>query len=672
MKHKELLSLPAPVDQTGSTTNRCYYIVAAIHNLKDKQLLEVCTYNKDSTIKRRTFITPDNEWFNYWVETNKWDKIRTIYNDYWINSIHHIYISDIELPDKSNSIICKFFKISKRIKKEYGGSIKMRPQGLIYINNFQKRATDALAESKAKAKERELCKIISNTNLEIPDNFLEFIIESVLPNDALAFYKTSYNQARVICALCGHKYTFNDKPYNQGITHCPYCSKQVAFATINSASRAHRYSGHAAYLDKAGDNFVIRCFHIKRDMSARYRDLKDRLVEFARYYYKKGKTRMLLKESWCSFYNQKEQLERFYLQKSVSVWRECQFMKRSIENLKGTFFENNIELFNLMIKRSHTAIMMIHKFNTWTALESLSKIGYYGIVEEFATGRNKQDTVINLYGKKANAIIGVPHSILLKYKYSKLRERDILAIKQLISYGRLGQLTQERLDFISSILTNSSIDPLAIFRTFGLEKILNYINKQARLKTQKDREYYGDISVECSPQAAWRDFHDYRKDLIDLGQDISDEGIMFPRDLYAAHQAATMRVVEKRDRLKSMAQKEKYDLYSKSVKKYVRKSMQGDVYCIKVLATPNELSADAKALRHCAGSDRYVEAVAAKRAIMFCVRHTSAPNKPLYTLEVQACGLVIVQLRGYGNTEAPKAVYDFVDSYLNTIEPSRT
>jgi hypothetical protein len=406
---------------------------------------------------------------------------------------------------------------------------------------------------------------------------------------------------------------------------------------------------------------------VKRDSKAEYKDIRKHLHEFGRYVFIPGKTFFFKNEYKYNIGNNREYCVNFFLNNKVEIYDGgCFFMPESIDNLKGTFFERHIESIKAVDAKTRSrsnTIMALYKYNTWSAVEYLGKLGYTQLVCEIAAGRRKEDRAINLYQKKANAVLGVPHSILSKFNHGDFFERDIKAIKQLIDMGKLGQLTPERIDFIRSTLTNNSLDPLDIFRDFGIEKVLNYMHRQAKLKTdQMSADTPGATAV--TPVRAWHDFQDYRRECHELGWDITNEGILFPKDLYAAHERASALVKEARFNKQTAPI---LDDFKKHVKKYLKKTFANSAYIFRVCREPLELRLESDALNHCVHS--YDRRVAEGTSLIFFVRSAEAPDKPLYTLECNPKSMNMVQMRGKGNCAAPPAAVDFARECIGKIAP---
>jgi hypothetical protein len=288
--------------------------------------------------------------------------------------------------------------------------------------------------------------------------------------------------------------------------------------------------------------------------------------------------------------------------------------------------------------------------------------------------------MVNLYGKKLNSVLGVPHSILKQYNPATLTEGCIKAIKQLISFGRLGQLTTERFKFIAKevVTYNDSLGALDIFRTFGLEKVFNYLDRQAEAVNKKDkksRRKAGGCGMQpMYPKAnramMWRDFQDYRRQCHKLGHDLTNEGIMFPKDLHESHQRATEEIAEiqRIENEKKMHEKNAAIMkdFETAVKKYLKNQIIDGGLIFRICQTPQELTAEGNALHHCVGG--YADRVAAKTCLIFFIRAANQPDKPYYTLEVNPRTNNIVQLRGFSNRMPPDGVQRFAEECVAQIQ----
>lgn len=649
LNYKELLKLPPAKDKEQLINQTCCF-VASTHKSKDDGLiLQICLYDyidNEHRLVKRVFCNKKKDWFTYFPEKNKLNTTEPIRSN---SHLSRYYCANSS--DETDKIIKKFFA-SDNIYS-----------GISFIHGFQ----EARAHEKRRKKERELeteaNKRIARTHkLEIPDSFCDWIRDKVLPTDKIIIYK-GY---RCHCALCGTKYTLGYKPSQGTKSRCVNCGEVSTFVTKYSADGgSYEYVSNVAYLHRVDNDFVIRVFHLNRDPDAEYADIKSNLEEFARYYYEPQKTYMFRNEYKWGMSHVRERCNSYSFYKKVEIYDGgYHFMAESFDNLKGTFFERQIDSFKtLNMSSNRNPIMMLYKFNTWPALEYLAKLGYVRLVLEVVNGRRREDMSISLYQRKANSVLGVPHSILSKFNHDKFLERDIKAIKQLIEMGKLGQLTAERVDFICSTLTNNSLDPLGIFRNFGVEKVCNYIYKQAALKTENDR--MNNPAADYTPKETWKDFQDYRTECHTLGYDITNEGVLFPKDMYAAHSRASELIAAREWEKRTgpiLAD------FKKKVKKYIKKEFTNGELVFRICREPLELKREGEALRHCVYSAGYDKRIAEGRTLIFFIRRAQAPDTPFYTLECQPQSFNVVQLRGCRNDNAPNDVYAFAQECLDKLK----
>lgn len=515
--------------------------------------------------------------------------------------------------------------------------------------------------------------------MPIPEDVINYQKNVILNNDHYGWFVKPNDKKEkkvdIYCAACQN--TFNDyKPTHNTYVYCAHCGNDIlvrrAFA---SQSYKVNKKENICYMQKINDVIIARFF----DTGRYYRDHKyeipliDNIIEFQRIIFRKESTKNFIK--YISWYPN-----------SKSNWSEMSKVrehnsdyhiinKKDLEELFAGTHMAETAWFIYNSEYPYFPIFSLYKFATWPVLEYLLKLGYTRLVREIISGRNMGDKVLNLYKKKANAVLGVPHSILQKYEHNNLRECDIKAIKQLIEYGRLGQLTLERFKFISSILTSDSNDPLDIFRNFGIEKVINYIDKIVTAAEKLNEEAhcgYGYRIIDRN--SAWRDFQDYRKECHELGYDLTDEGIMFPRDFYAAHQRASETVQMQREEKLLRDNEEKNAKLAKkfheAIKRYEKKVLNNENFLFRVCRSPDELQVEGSRLKHCVYNN-YLNRITNGTSLIFFIREQNNPDKPLYTLEVNPKTAKIVQLRGFGNANAPEEIYKFAEKCLKEIKVNK-
>jgi predicted RNA-binding Zn-ribbon protein involved in translation (DUF1610 family) len=505
----------------------------------------------------------------------------------------------------------------------------------------------------------------------IPEEVTEYAKTYALNHDYYGWFKkstTKDHKTTIVCKACGSEYE-GIQPKHNTYEYCPNCGNSILMRRCR-ASKSHHIEKRRGicYFQKVDDVIVIRLFANSiyyTDSNAFRKDVAS-VIEEQRIIYRQRSVTSY--RNWYSNYEDKYVLLKTERNYNDFYDNKCIQRPSEIEELfKGTRLEKNIWLW---LDYPNKTLKTLYKFATWPTLEYLYKLGYKKLVDEITHGREKGDITVNLFAKKANAVLGVPHSILQKYNPEILRECDIKAIKQLIDYGRLGQLTPERMTFISSILERRSLDPLEIFRTFGIEKVQNYLTRQVEKYDEHNAQACSVYGMrDTSVQTIWRDFNDYRKECHELGYDLTDEGVMFPKDLASAHTRTSKLAQDRRDKLRkkelaaTLAQQRA--AYKKAIKKILNKEFDGDGYILRVCTSPEELTEEGKQLHHCVGG--YVDRVVEGSCLIFFLRTQQEPDTPLYTIEVNPKTMKIVQMRGKNNAAAPTELLAFAEIWVKAL-----
>jgi len=491
--------------------------------------------------------------------------------------------------------------------------------------------------------------------LPIPDAVIDYSKLIISREDHRGWYVEGESCFDVHCCACQKTFKVLERPRPRKSQNCHWCTAAIKVRRQNQSQRFYiNTKHHFCHFQKDTDGtIVVRYFNNTRLYTDRdyVLNIAKNLIEYQRIVFRPDGVRRFIRNSWWHVdHGEPTWRQAGQVAEYVSAFDVPQ-TKATLQNVfTGTYLEKSHWL-----DMDGGTIFGLYKFVTWPALEYLYKLGYEELVHEIIYGRNREDKTLNLYKKRCNEVLGVPHSILQKYEHKDLKERDIKAIKQIIEFGRLGQLTLDRFKFIQSILTNNSLNPLDVFRNFGVEKVINYIKKQADIKTEQENKQAGRYVI-VHDKTVWNDFQDYRLECHALGYDLTDEGVLFPRDLYVAHERTSELVREQK------VEKEitKYaDHYAAAIKGYLPKEFVNEQYIIRIAKTPEEIIQEGARLKHCVGS--YYKRVAEKRCLIFFIRAITSPDKPLYTLEVHYKTKSIIQCRGFGNKSAPADVFKFIE-----------
>lgn len=170
------------------------------------------------------------------------------------------------------------------------------------------------------------------------------------------------------------------------------------------------------------------------------------------------------------------------------------------------------------------------------------------------------------------------------------------------------------------------------------------------LKKQTKPEIPGATPTARDTFQHWRD---YLKMADDLGWDLTDETVAFPKDLVYSHDRAVEEMSARRKRQAEEAEmarqyrlKELERSRQKEIAKRQRKyNIEAAGYIIRVAETGEEILREGRTLRHCVGgyAERHLQG---KTTILF-MRRSETPEASLYTIEMQ--GNRMMQIHGYRN-----------------------
>lgn len=157
----------------------------------------------------------------------------------------------------------------------------------------------------------------------------------------------------------------------------------------------------------------------------------------------------------------------------------------------------------------------------------------------------------------------------------------------------------------------------------SLERVRNYL-----LRQQKKQQSVEDV------EQRWTDYLDAAAN---LGLDLSNDVIRFPKNLNAAHDERTKAWAQ----IQKLKEEEKHKARTKILENKYAFALDG--LRIVVPKTPQEIIDEGKKLKHCVGG--YADRHFAGSTVILFLRREAAPKKPLVTVEMG--GNQIRQAHGY-------------------------
>lgn len=181
-------------------------------------------------------------------------------------------------------------------------------------------------------------------------------------------------------------------------------------------------------------------------------------------------------------------------------------------------------------------------------------------------------------------------------------------------------------------ISPKELEGSTIRKYLTIEKICNYLNKQAGLRSLRGREL---------KTAVWRDWNDYVNMMAKLKMDCSRELLLKPKDLAIAHNELVAKI-SMLDSSEEIAKK-KIDfpraqtlMESGELEKY---EYDNGTYCIVAPRSIDDIYREGIVLKHCIHTcDIYFQRINIRETYLLFLRHSAEPDTPWYTVEIEPGG----------------------------------
>ena len=471
---------------------------------------------------------------------------------------------------------------------------------------------------------------------------LEFLIDKPIPKP-----KKDPTQPKLAYIWC------QPPPKKEPVKmQCPNCGSECI---VKASGRSRKYLIDRAdfvYYEKSLKNpeaVVARCFHAWRDYTGNYRNIKTEYSIKVFYVFELGHS-IMFKREWMY----KENPEKPYGYEQICFWKKSSSIYSPIKGdwsgacggIKEAVKDTPFQYSTWDSYDDDTDSNMVKFFDLYSRypmIEYLTKLGFENLVKGKLEGLRTYQ-VINWRGK----------NLLQVLKLTKQEINEIRANEIDVSFTFLNLLKEFKKHNIDLSLQeiaeihNGYRPALYYCEVFELlsecasaRKGYNYFQKQV------GKEHIASLDQAIG---TWKD---YIEDCKKLDMDLTQDSVVFPRNLYQAHQNTIEQVKIKADK---ELDKQIRDRIKKLSKQY---SFKHEGLIIRPAKSTRELINEGKALHHCVG--RYAQGYAQDDSIILFIRKASAPNKPYFTVEVRKN--VIVQCRGLRNCSPDEKVQEFIEVY---------
>jgi hypothetical protein len=444
------------------------------------------------------------------------------------------------------------------------------------------------------------------------------------------------------CTHCHTEFETVKLKHNAG-AECPNCKSSCK---VKSSAMGHKYlidEVYFTYYEKSlidHQVMVAKGIYASRSYRGDYHNVKTTYSIESIYVLKMGDCTMLKPT-----YYRKDYYGKYRLRSMFSYWsgksyidKVCYSQKSIEETIKGTPFQYSMW-------KEYSSGDMVEYFDLYSkypCIEYLTKEGFEEVVEDKLYGRPTY-SAINWNGKTIFKILKVNKSQLKEIKQSKIKFDCLLLKLFQLSAKDKSNLPVPTLQTISRSY-GFYIDNLrAILKYTSLRKIDKYIDVQLK-KSQKF------LYTKNGILSTWKD---YILDCIKLEMDLSSDNILFPKNLYTAHQNTIKQIKVKADAMLDKKIKER----AVTLQNYY---FEFNDLVIRAANSSQELIEESKSLHHCVASN-YTNPYADGKTNIFFIRKTTEPDKPYFTLELKKGQ--IVQCRGKHNRSQTNDVTEFIKAF---------
>ena len=515
---------------------------------------------------------------------------------------------------------------------------------------------------------------------EINDCFIHYLFYRRIKKSVIGAAGVSHKEEyyECVCSHCGAEFSFpvGERHLSHKYeTACPKCEFKVTARHMSYGKKSLSQSERVLVICPENESKVwLRAYYADKwfwDSGTDCLYPRTKLCEVARYLLRPRETAVC----WAKEYSYKTERYEFCEQKTPRepfysyMNNGGDYLILSMDKLDNTFLQYfDITAWNYCYTDYYESYRYYYgrinipetrylcEFAHYPIIESLIKAGFGELVAYKIAERRALTTLFNWEADKLSDLFKNMDKSEIKWLHDC--DYQYISLKEYALFKRVyGKKDIERYQSDKEIFGMCFTELLQLIRRYKLRYThsLNYLIAQNDKYRPTDRIK---IRNEWSMLNIWSDYLRFAKE---LGYDMKNEIIIYPKELMKAHDKASKAITTLQ---KKQAIEKAKAVTAANEKKY---TFEFDGLRIVIPTCPEDIIAEGKKLRHCVGgySDRHFSG---KLTILF-IRSVQAPDKPYVTMEVR--GKKIVQVHGYKNDinkPLSKSVKQFVEEFRKYIE----
>lgn len=502
---------------------------------------------------------------------------------------------------------------------------------------------------------------------QLPDAFIKWGKKQLQP---YLVYEPGDNK-RAICTRCGKEHNFQKKLKMNTEHRCPSCGAECICKTPKTLPKWKKET--LVYMQKINDGILVRfvVFHRGYEDWPYINDIQEENLMVAmehgkrQYWFEKRRRfdyqpdsnwyRNTVKK-WVKTYNAPNYGMENYSYGCFGAIRSYNHVKIYKKNIKSLLKGHPLEYMDMeeiveklqnrsrQYEKIYSFIEVYDKLGRFPQIESLWKIGFEKLSLDLLTSEKKN---LNKSDKLHQAL-GISKELWNYILENKMKTVSLEQIRQM--------KTIDKICWKKDIVVKA----YDLFSKYEMERYF----AQAHMNIEKTMKF-------CEENKKERYLYtDYLNMAIELGYDMKDDFVAYPRHIEQAHDAAIAVRDEEKNR-KKLEQAAEKDNDIRKVERKIRKrfSFEDDKFLIRPAKTNREIVKEGQIQHICVGSGYYSNNMINGTSYILFLRRKESPDVPFYTVEIDK-DYKIRQRHGKYNEQHEEVVE--VDKFLNKFVEAKT
>ncbi|MCB2297771.1 PcfJ domain-containing protein [Clostridium tagluense] len=485
---------------------------------------------------------------------------------------------------------------------------------------------------------------LEHVNLAMTEQIRGFVKDGVFRDSEYLFIEKVDGTNKAYCSMCNTEFAVGNINHNED-GMCPCCATSIKAKLLRYGRKNCTNEACFYFFEKSTINpniIVCKGYYVNKNYSVDYKNPKMVYDLCAIYIFENKKATMFKKDRWGHEWQKKSSIFDFNQEWLATKMCYCSFESIG-KAIKGTSFEY---LPYKTFQGHHSMVKLFSEYSKYHCIEYLVKEGFANLVADKLDGCCTFRS-INWNGKTIFKVLKISKLDLREIKSKKVHVTfNFLKVLQDAKKRNWNLTIEETINVANEYLC--CYDSLQnALKYSSMKKLLNYFSKQFDNYNiaETGKHYYGKSSVLTT-------FRDYISDCILLEMDTTKDQVIFPKNLFIAHQNTIKQIKMQKDGRLDVLIKNRVKL----LEKYI---FECNGLSIRPAGSSDELIKEGAALTHCVGG--YADRYAKGETDIFFIRKITEPDKPYYTIEIKKDK--IIQVHGKNNRSPSEDVKQFISIF---------